>query len=420
MTVPVADLPRYRRRNWLAYFADYVLFGLGLTFFGTATTLPAFMAQLTDNKVLIGAVSGIWNGAWLLPQIFAANYVRHLPRKLPLALKGSWLSRPVMLLFPMYLALVGAQNRTLTIFLLLASIAYFIGVDALVAIAWFDLLGKSLEPADRSRMFGIGQATNGMLAIGAGLLIAYLLGTSGLPFPQNFAVIFGLAGLSFMGSLWALTRLVEPIEAVPEEHAQFRQYLPRLVELLRNNQDFRILNGVRLLAGAAGMAMPFYAIYAIREAGFSESRIGIFATAQTVGAALAGLVLGPLAERRGSHRVIQAVGFIHTAAPLLALALGGLRAGSALDWLYPIIFVLLGMGEGALVLGFYNYVLDVAPSGQRPDYVGLTNTLSGPLLLMPLLGGWILELSSYSTVFWIAAGLVLLGALLSLRLRNAR
>lgn len=420
MTISAADLPRYHRRNWLAFFADYVLFGLGLTFASTTTTLPAFVAELTDNKVLIGAVSAVWTGSWLLPQIFAANYVSNKPRKLPLALKGSWIGRPALLLFVFYLALGGVQFRGLTIFLFLAAIAFFIGIDALVALAWFDLLGKSMAPAERSRIFGFGQVATGVLAIGAGILIAYLLGASGPAFPFNYAIIFALAGACFMGSLWALSYLVEPRETVPDERVSLRHYLPQLVSILRTDQNFARLNLSHLLIGAASLAMPFYAVYAIRVVGVSEARIGLFAMAQTIGSALAGLLLGPLAERRGSHRAIQTLGFVHTTAPMLALVLARLPTGALLDWLYPLIFVLLGMGEGAAILGYYNYVLDIAPTGQRPDYIGLTNTLAGPLLVVPLLGGWILERSSYSTVFGLAAVVVFCGALISLTLKSPR
>ncbi len=420
MTIHTSDLPRYHRRNWLGYFGDYVFFGLGLTFASTATVLPALAAQLTTSKVLIGAVSAVWTGGWLLPQLFAANFVSSRKRKLPIVMKGGWIGRPIMLLFPVYLALVGTRHPALTLLLLLLSIAFFAATDAVVAIAWFDMLGKTLEARGRGRLIGVGQVVNGVLAIGAGALIARLLGSAGPGFPLNYAIILGLAGLCFMASLWSMYLLVEPHEDAPEHSGSLREYLPRLAALLRADRNLARLNLIRLLVGAGAMAVPFYALFAVRAAGVGEARIGVFATAQTIGTALAGLVFGPLAERRGSQRVIQAVAASNVLVPLLALTLPLLFSGVRLEWLYPLIFVLLGMGDGAAMLGYFNYVLEIAPPGERPAYMGLTNTFSGVLLVAPLLGGWILERSSYGTVFALAAALALSGALLSLTLHDPR
>ncbi len=52
-----------------------------------------------------------------------------------------------------------------------------------------------------------------------------------------------------------------------------------------------------------------------------------------------------------------------------------------------------------MMLGYFNYVLDLAPPGSRPIYVGLTNTVSGLLVVAPILGGWILDYSSYPALF---------------------
>jgi hypothetical protein len=50
-----------------------------------------------------------------------------------------------------------------------------------------------------------------------------------------------------------------------------------------------------------------------------------------------------------------------------------------------------------------NYVLEIAPPGQRPTYTGLTNTLTGLLLPVPILGGWLLQSTSYPVLFAVSA-----------------
>jgi hypothetical protein len=55
------------------------------------------------------------------------------------------------------------------------------------------------------------------------------------------------------------------------------------------------------------------------------------------------------------------------------------------------------------MLGWMNYVLEIAPPGQRPTYTGLSNTLTGLLIPAPILGGWLLQLTSYPALFVAAA-----------------
>jgi hypothetical protein len=176
---------QHRRRNWLAFFGDYVFFGIGITFASDTTTLPAFAAALTDNKVLIGAVSAIWTGGWLLPQLFAARYLSDQPRKYPIMFWGQLVGRPIMGVFAIWLLFAGLQPPALTLGLFFLAMLIFSVTDAVVALAWFDLLGKAMAPETRGRMFGLGQVVTGLGALGAGVIVRNLLGPGGPSFPVN-------------------------------------------------------------------------------------------------------------------------------------------------------------------------------------------------------------------------------------------
>src|SRR5207237_6453864 len=115
-----------------------------------------------------------------------------------------------------------------------------------------------------------------------------------------------------------------------------------------------------------------------------------------------------------SQRVVQVVSWCQLAVPVLALLFHLGVFGSATGLLFPVLYVLLGIFDGSVLLGFLNYVLEISPPGQRPTYMGLMNTLSGVLVLVPLAGGWILEHASYPLLFSLAAAGPLAGAVLSL------
>jgi MFS family permease len=395
---------RDRQFNWLGFITDYVFFSIGLTFAGTNTILPAFAANLTDNPILIGMANALWQGGWLLPQMFAAHYLSTAPRKLPVIKFVAWIGRPVFLIFGILLFLSGSVWPALFLLGLFFCSFYFSFTDSIAGVAWFDLLGKAFSHRERGRVIGVGQAVSGILSIAAGAAIGWVLQSSGLAFPDNYALLFILASIAFLISLGGMYLVREPHEPVASERQKMTEYLPGLVRLLRTDRTFLRVNVARLLMAMCAMASPFFAVYAIRELGIPEAGIGGFAIAQTVGSALAGLLFGWVADRFGSHVVIRIVGGVYLLAPCLVLAAGMTGAGGVgAVVLMSAAFLFLGLGDGSIMLGFINYVLEIAPQGQRPVYIGLTNTLIGVIVLFPFIGGALADLGGYRLVFLLAA-----------------
>lgn len=406
-------------RNWWAFFLDYVFFGLALTFAQTGTVLPAFAATLTTSKALIGAASAIWLGAWLLPQLFAANFLTNKPKKYPYMVLGAVMGRPMFWLFALLLFtgwLAKFPGVLLVIFLF--GLGWFALTDAFTAIAWFDLFGKAMSPQRRGRLVGLGQVVVGLLSIGAGWLVGQLLSNTGPPYPLNYAAIFALAGLCVFFSFLAILITVEIPEAVPVDPpaASLREFLPRFAAVWRSDPTFVRVITVQLLAGLQRLASSFYILHATQVAGIDPAIVGGLAAVGSIGIAVAGLVLGQVAVQRGSHRVIQIVTWLSLAPPLLGLGVSLIRVASSLTWVYVACYFIIGMVEGSNFIGFSNYILDLAPPGGRPVYIGLANSFAGALVIAPIIGGWILDHTSYPALFIITFVAVIPAALLAMRL----
>jgi MFS family permease len=420
MVHPSAHIEQHARRNWFAFLGDYLGFGIGIIFASTTTTLPAFADVLTDNKVLIGAVSSVWAGGWLLPQIFAAHYLSNKPRKYPILMKWQLIGRPAFPLFVVWLLLGGARFPELTVFLFLLALTVFMSTDALVALSFLDIFGKSISPQRRGRLIGVGQVLTGVAALGAGAVIQRVLGPAGPGFPMNYAIIFGLASLAFAVSTLACSLIVEAPEAVAEKRPRLQEFIPELGRLWRTDRRFNRITLVRLLGGLGSLATSFYVVYATDWLRLPPAAVGLFAGATTVGTALAGLLLGVLADRQGSQRVVQVVTWLQCLVPVLALLAHFGVFGESVGLVYPLLYVLLGIFEGSIMLGFMNFILEIAPPGQRPTYMGLTNTFAGLLIIMPMVGGFILQRTSYPVLFAVTAVGTLAAALLALGLPNPR
>jgi MFS family permease len=399
------------RRNWLGFLTDYIFFSIGLTFAGTNTVLPAFASRLTANPILIGLANALWQGGWLLPQMFAAHYLTTAPRKMPTIRFFAWIGRPIFLVFGCFLFFAGAVWPAVFLAGLYFCSFYFSFTDSIAGVAWFDILGKAFSHRERGRMIGIGQAVSGLASIAAGGIIGWILKSSGLDFPDDYALILALASVCFLVSLGGIYLIREPFEPVAAERQKMLEYLPGLARLIRRDRTFLRVNVSRLLVALCGLASPFFAVYAIRELGIAEANVGWFAIAQTAGGALAGLLFGWVADRRGSQVVIRIVGGVYLLAPCMILAAGAL-ASTAPELVVIAVaaaFFCLGLGDGSIMLGYINYVLEIAPPEQRPVYVGLTNTLVGVMVLFPFIGGTLADWGGYPLVFGLAAAGVAAG-----------
>lgn len=413
---------RHYRRNFVAFLGDYVAFGLAFTFVSQTTILPSFVSQLTRNDVIVGLVSTVMSGTWLLPQLVFANLLTSKRRKKPFIILGAILGRPTYLLYAAALWLGLHHSTSLALIFLFATLILFLGGDSMSSVAWFDVLGKAMQSGQRGRLVSIGQATTGILGIGTGALIAMILGGTGPPFPYNYALLFALSGSLLLLGLIFLSLITEPDEPVKEERTPWRDYLPHLVGTLRHDGAFRRVITIQLLAGFDRLGLSFYILFATRELALPPATIGVFTTVQTIAGIVASLGLGAINERVGTHRVIQISTALALTAPLvgLSLILSGARNGLATTVIYAWVFLAVGSVFSSMMLGYYNYVLELAPPGQRPTYIGLYNTISGVLVVLPTVGGWVLASTSYGVLFAVTAAVLATAHVLSLRLPSAR
>ena len=410
------------RRNFSCFVLDYVFFGVGMAFVSQTTVLPSFVSQLTDSAPLIGLASTIQTGAWLLPQLIAASYLADKDRKKPYLMLPAALGRPVFWLLAGVLFLARDLAPTLILGLFFISLAVFMSTDALASVAWLDILSKVIPPTRRGRLIGTGQVLSGLLTVGAGAVVNALLGPQGPPFPNNFALLFFLAGLSFFVSLLVMVFLREPVKPTQAERLPWSAFLPKLLTVLRENRSFSLVTALRLLTGLHGMVLPFYVVYATEGLHLGIEAIGLFLSSQVVGGILAGFIWAYLNERSGSKIVIQCSTVLAVASPLLALLMGpiGHLAGASTVYVYSLIFVAIGALNSSIMPGFLNFVLELAPPEERPTYIALTNTLCGVLMVAPVLGGWIIQATSYPVLFAVTAVSVALGLVLTFRLEEPR
>lgn len=409
--------PNYRR-NFVSLVGDWIFFVTGMAFISYTSVIPSFVNQLTDFAPLIGLATTIPNGAWLLPQLVAANYVGSKQRKKPWVIKLSLIGRPVYFLAALIMFVAGARYPWLLLSVFFLAEIVFSMTDGLQMPAWFDIMGKAIPSRRRGRFYTTAQVLTGLLSMAVGAAVARVLGPGGPPFPQNYALLFGSCSALLMVSLAFFTRVKEPIQQEELEREPWGAYLPRLLRLLREDRQFRLINVVRMLSGIGGLALPFYVVHATDVLDVGDASIGLFVSAQVLGGLVTSLAMGYLNERSGSRIVAQLTAFQSLLVPLIALGIHYFSPpGAVAAYAYALAFFCIGGIFSGYTQGFMNFVLDIAPPTQRPAYVGLFNTLGGTVIFVaPLLGGWVLQSTSYPILFSSAALGTFAGLVLSLRL----
>jgi MFS family permease len=429
------------RRNIVAYTGDTVGFFSGMAFIPATTVLVGLASTLTGDKALIGVVAMSWSVAQAITQLVGARLVHGKRRQKPYMVLSSLIGRQTMLLFGLWLLISNAQPALLTLWLLIAAVVIFNLFDAISGIAWFAMLGRNLSPRRRGRILGIAQLLGSLAGIGVGVIVERVLSPDGLPYPQNYALIFICAWSGFIISLGFQFLYDEnPMSDQTMSESQEGSFITHIREVLRDDKVYRRLVLVRVLTNIETMAAAFYVVYARERLQLTDAAIGVFSVAFIAGGVLGVALFGALAERNGPRSVVRVATVLQFLAPLLAFlvalapsptGLPGVPWGSGMGTLpflaYGLFIIALAL-DGAVgrsyVLGYSSYAVDQAPDRRRAIYVGVLNTFGGLVSLSPVLAGAFLNAmargtgasSGYPIMFGVVALCAAIGALISFTL----
>ncbi|MFN8445928.1 MAG: MFS transporter [Caldilineaceae bacterium] len=421
LAVPALE-PIYRR-NFVYFLLDGILFTVAMSLIGSTTVIPDFIRHLTDSRILIGLSGSLFTIGFTLPQLWIA---RHIVR---FAHKKWWFVGPnipvrfVIFFFALIIVWVGDKRPTLLLWAFF--IAYGIAAfgDGLVGVPWADLSATSLDNRWRARMFGLTTVITGLLMLVLAPLISVILGPKGLAFPNNYALLFGAAGVIFVISILPGLFFHElPGGKVAEKSPDLSEFLPELGRVVRNDGPFRAFISVRMLTTLFMMAAPFYVVYATEQLGLASGvAVPVLLAMQTIGSLVGALVYTWMGERNNVLYIRLALA---SAVLLPVCALISAPEGTLFGaWPLYFGFLVSGLANGSNLFNcFMNWVVIYAHPDQRPIYVGLANTISALMaLISPFLGGVIAQELGYRTLFVCSLLLALIALLVSLRsLRDQR
>ncbi len=389
------------RWNFVVNVLDLTFYNLALSFIFGSTVLSLYTSYLTSSAILIGLIPAVQSVGFYLPQLLLARKSSMMPRKKPFLVRISVFER-MPYIFVALIALLWPQAPNYIVYTVLAvSLASATLAGGLGGPAWQSMLAKVIKPNRRGLLFGLSNALGGFLGILGAMYSAHVLNTE--LYPRSFGICFLLCFIFQLVS-WVCLNLVrepalEPIHIPPPA----REYWRQLPQVFHKNPNFaRYLVG-RSLIVLGTMATTFYIIYARKIFAVDDAFAADLTMAALVSQTIATPLLGALSDKLGHKWLTEVSAFIGALAVLAALF-----APSG-PWFY-LVFILMNASTSGAMVANLSMTMDFCDVDEMPTFIALANTVIAlPVLLTPVIGGWLVDLIGYTAMFAIAFVITLLG-----------
>ncbi|UTF61124.1 MFS transporter [Gilvimarinus sp. DA14] len=398
--------------NFFTLILSYFCSKLGDALANPKIVLPWVMEVLQAPVYLLGFLVPIRESGSLLPQLFIASFVRRQPLRKWLWVGGSVLQALCMLAMA---AVVWTLEGAAAGWAIIALLVVFALARGLCSVAAKDVLGKTIPKSRRGQV-------NGWSASAAGLVTVLL--AVALIVSKNELSIWGCTLLLLgAGGMWLLaaviySRMVEFAGETSGGGNAITEAVARL-GLLRNDKPFRRFVITRSLLLCSALTAPYYVVLAQQQVGQSGVLLGLFLLASGLASLLSAPFWGRFADV-SSRRVMMLAAWLTAVLGFMVFALHTW----APHWLgysavLPVFYFFLTVAHQGVRVGRKTYVVDLAEGNRRTDYVALSNTIIGVVLLLLGVSGWIAsELGiSWAILLLSAAGAA--GALLARTLPEA-
>lgn len=385
-----------------------------------STVLPWLFHSLGVPSALVGLLVPIRESGSMLPQALLTPIVLRVRERKWVFVVGAAVQAAMVAAMA---AIAALSEGVLAGVLILVALAVFSLGRSLCSISSKDVLGRTVPKGTRGQINGLSTLAAGIVAVTIGLLLRIIAGGD----PSLWALVALLVG----GSLaWVLAALVysgvrEPVgedadtvvqDGVDSNGERGDSDLPEAsgglraaARLLRDDTLFRRFVIVRSLLLVSALSPPFVVTLAVSSGAGALSGLGGFIIASGLSSIVGGPVFGRIADK--ASRSLMAVGAgLASLTLVLMLIVSGLPTfdGNTL-WgaaVFVTTYFLLTFVHTGVRVARKTYIIDMAKGDQRTNYVAVSNTAMGVILLV---AGGISSLLALWGVQWAIAFLAALG-----------
>lgn len=392
---------RHIQRNSSLGVANGAFFGFIEAIVSPSLVLPLFVTGLGGSPILVGLLPAIYTGGWLLPQFLISHRLQRLPRKLAVYTPIAILRIFCWSAFTIATFLISDPRFVLSIFFMLFTI-YSLAAG-IAGSPFMDIVAKTIPPEKRGGFFGNRDLAGAICAIAGGYVVNYFLSDEmSARFPLNFAYLFLIAAIAIAIGVLSFSFVIEPSEPGAIRTITFPEQLAAAKTLLRENGVYSRYLLTRIFLAISDIASPFYAIYATTILKVPLETVGVYIAIATTASVITNPIWSRVSDRRGNRVLFIGTSLGSVTMPILALTFGSFPTGPSLALPFGLIFAFSGSARTAANISAPSYLLDIAPAGERPLYLGVTNSILGIATFVPVLGGIIVSFLGYPAVLLIA------------------
>lgn len=360
--------------NGLRIIAASALQNAGDQVVNAGTVLPWLLVSLGAPVGLLGLLVPIRESGSLLPQAMLSPRIQQRAQR-----KWVWVAGAVtQAAAAAAMAVVAATVAgTAAGVLILVALAVFAWGRSLSSISSKDVMARTIPQGQRGQVNGIATLASGIVAVTVGVGIRLLGGQE--VNALALALLLGVAAVPWVAGAAVYAGVREPT-AEPTSDPPGR-WLHAAWHLLANDAPFRKFVLMRTLLLVSALSPPFLVALAARHGGVGLSGLGPFVVAQGLARMIGGRFFGRLADR--SSRRLMALGALVASLLIVAiLVLSAVPGMGDSSWLYSVGYFFLAFIHTGVRVGRKTYVIDMAEPSEVTDYVAVSNTAMGVLLLV--------------------------------------
>jgi MFS family permease len=141
------------------------------------------------------------------------------------------------------------------------------------------------------------------------------------------------------------------------------------------------------------MGMAFFTVYGIQKFNLPISQSATFMAVMFGSEIVGSGIWGNLGDKAGYKRVIEFCNFLSIIGLFSILFVGSV-------WGLFIVFGILSFAHSGEYISDQNFAMEFGSEKDRPTYIGMSKTLTGPFfLLAPLIGGSLIQFWGYNSMF---------------------
>jgi len=362
----------------------------------TAVGAPAFV---------LGFLVPIRESGSMIPQLFIGGVIRRLAIRKWVWVIGSLGQSLCIVGIGMSVLSLDGVAAGWTILLLTALFSLARGFSSVAA---KDVLGKTIPKPKRGQLNGWSASAAGLLTIGIGA--ALMLPAAAGVKESWLGLLIAAAGL-----LWLIAAgTYAQINEYAGETSGGRSAVDSLkrLSILFTDKPFRLFVITRALLMCSALSAPFYVALAQNNYGSTTYLLGAFITAAGVASLISAPVWGRFADV-SSKQVMIAAALITSCMGLATFLVDRLLPEiSGTVWFLPVAYFVLSIAHSGVRVGRKTYVVNLASGNQRTDYVAISNTTIGILLLLVGSVGALAPIITNAGVIGLLALMGLAGAVL--------